>query len=244
MSKTKVKLKDNWTTDDEYKKYYQTDSDIAECLRLLELDEASALLDVGCGNGELALQAVSAYPNLTIYGSDGLESAIAEAQKRAAAINRPETAFKVAWADDLPVPDACADRALFRNVLHHIAEPVAVFEEIARCLKKGGLLVLQAPMNRWEPPFSEFISELHWIDDESHRRSYYTPETVRQDLEGCGFRVKESSLHTYEFPFLNQPMKDFVVARGFEERVKLIQVADDRWSITLYWGRMVAVKEA
>lgn len=242
MSKTKVKLEDNWTTDDAYKKYYQTDSDIAECLRLLELKGASALLDVGCGNGELALQAVSNYPNLTIYGSDGMESAIAEARKRAAALDQPESAFQAAWADDLPVPNACADRALFRNVLHHIGEPVAVFQEIARCLKKGGLLVLQAPTNRWEPSFSEFISDLHWIDDQSHRRHYYTPETVRQNLEGCGFQVGEISLHPYEFPFLDEPMKDFVVERGFEERVQLIQVADDKWSVTLYWGRLVATK--
>ena len=84
MCSRKVHLRDGWTTDPSYQQLYQSDREIIETLELLQLEGAAALLDSGCGNGELSLQACRAFPSLAIYGYDALESAIVEARKRAA----------------------------------------------------------------------------------------------------------------------------------------------------------------
>ena len=184
MSSTKVSLKDGWTNDEVYKKLYQADEEVLETLELLDLSGAAALLDNGCGNGELSVQAAQKFPDLRIYGFDALESAVAEARSRASRLEGSSQSFDTAWADDLPLPSASVDRALFRNVLHHVAQPRAVYTELSRCVRKGGLLLLQTPYNHWEDAFSDFLSEFHFLMDDSHRRYYYTLESIQEGLSG------------------------------------------------------------
>ena len=242
MSETKTNLKDGWTTSESYKKLYQSDEEVAETLDLLELNGATALLDNGCGNGELSIQAARIFPELRISGYDALESAIVEARRRASQLGNSNLSFERAWADDLPLPSASVDRALFRNVLHHIAQPRAVFAEIARCLKPGGLLLLQTPYNNREDEFSEFLSEFHLVMDDSHRRYYYTLDSLKDDLSECGFSVNTSISSAYPFPGISERMKDFVLEHGFEDRLELNQASDGSWSVTLYWIRLTANK--
>lgn len=244
MSDTKVNLRDGWTTDASYKELYQADQEIAEILKLLRLEGATALLDNGCGNGELSVQAGRVFPELNIYGYDGLESAIVEARKRASCVEHKNLNFDVAWADRLPLPDASMDRALFRNVLHHVAAPQKVFCELARCMKEDGLLVLQAPFNHWEDSFSEFLSELHFLMDDSHHRFYYTMKQICEDLENCDFSAAMESVSAYPFPSVTESMKDLILGSGFEDRLKLNRVSEDLWSVTLYWVRLTAIRKA
>jgi ubiquinone/menaquinone biosynthesis C-methylase UbiE len=244
MSETMVSLIDGWTTDASYKELYQADQEVTEVLELLRLEDATALLDNGCGNGEFSVQAGRAFPRLEIYGYDGLESAIAEARKRASCVEHENLNFDVAWADSLPLPNASIDRSLFRSVLHHVAEPRRVFSEFARCMKADGLLVLQTPFNSWEDSFSKFLSEFHFLMDDSHRRFYYTMKQICDDLESCDFSATKESVSAYPFPFVTQPMKDLILQNGFEDRLKLNQVSEDKWSVTLYWARITAIKKA
>ena len=242
MSSTKVSLKDGWTTNEDYKGLYQSDEEVAETLELLELSGATALLDSGCGNGELSVHAARKFPDLRIFGYDALESAVVEARRRASKLESRNLSFDLAWADDLPLPASSVDRALFRNVLHHIAQPRAVFTEVARCLKTGGLLLLQTPYNNREDAFSSFLSEFHLLMDDSHRRIYYTLESIQEDLSRCGFSVNTRASNAYPFPFVTGQMKDLVLEHGFEDRLNLHQVSDDTWSVTLYWIRLTAIK--
>lgn len=242
MSKHKTNLKDGWTTDEGYKKLYQADEEVAEMIELLELSGAASLLDNGCGNGEISVQAAKKFPDLHIYGYDALESAIEEARRRASKLESSNLSFDTAWADDLPLTSATVDRALFRNVLHHIAQPGDVFTELARCMKPGGRLLLQTPYNHWEDSYSEFLSKFHLLMDDSHRRYYYTLESIQEALTGSGLSMSTHSTKAYPFPFVTEPMKDLVMKYGFEDRLKLSQVSKDTWSVTLYWIRVTATK--
>jgi len=243
MSSSKVSLKDGWTNDEGYKKLYQADEAVLETLELLELSGATALLDNGCGNGELSVQAARKFPELRIYGYDALESAVVEARRRASNLESSNLSFDSAWADDLPLPAASVDRALFRNVLHHIARPRAVFTELARCLKTGGLLLLQTPYNNREDAFSDFLSKFHLLMDDSHQRFYHTLESIQEDLSRCGFYVSKVSSSSYPFPFVTEQMKDLVLKHGFEDQLQLNRISDNTWSVSLYWIRLTAIKD-
>jgi len=56
--------------------------------------------------------------------------------------------------DNIPYEDASVDAFIMLNVFHHIKKPEDVLNEVNRCLKKGGKLVMIEPANT---PWSRFI---------------------------------------------------------------------------------------
>ena len=240
-----TELKDLWTASADYRQYYQTDDDLDSVLCLLDLGGAArGLVDVGCGNGAFAVEAARRHPGLRVWACDALASAAAECRARAADL--PPAAKLVAaaaWAHALPLPAACADRALCRSVLHHVADPQAVYREISRVLAPGGRLVLQAPCNYWEPPFGQVLSTLMMMADDTHLRFYYRPAEVVAGLSRAGLVVAaEPECWTYSFPFLDERQAALVRDHGAGDRLRLRQIGDGRWAIENYWARVTATK--
>jgi ubiquinone/menaquinone biosynthesis C-methylase UbiE len=242
MNETTNRLKDLWTESSSYRQCYQSDDEIETTLRLLDLAGACGLVDVGCGNGAFAVAAARRWPACRVWAFDALESAVAECRARAKDLSESNLVADVAWAHALPLADASADRALCRSVLHHAGEPMAVCAEIARVLKPGGRLVLQAPCSFWEPAFAQILSGIMMLLDDTHRRYYYRPAEVVAGLEQVGFRVAEPQCWTYSFPFLGDREADFVRQHGADERLRLRPLDSGKWSIENYWVRVVATR--
>lgn len=99
--------------------------------------EGLSILDVGCGGGGLA-RALSA-KGAKVTGVDPQEEALATARSRA-----PDAEFRQAGAEALPFPDACFDRVVFLNSLHHVPVPLmgAALKEAVR-VSKGPVLVIE-----------------------------------------------------------------------------------------------------
>jgi ArsR family transcriptional regulator len=99
------------------------------------------LLEVGVGTGSLLpLLTVKA---ARIIGVDQSPGMLDEARSRVAndgIADRVE--LRLGEMTHLPLADASVDCALLNMVLHHAAEPGAVFLELARVLKVGGRLVI------------------------------------------------------------------------------------------------------
>lgn len=104
--------------------------------RILELvDEKHTVLDIGAGAGIIAQ---TDYRGMVgrICGIDPDER-VRE--------NPHLDEGKVAFAEDIPYPDDTFDLAFSSNVLEHLADPEAVFREIGRVLKPGGMFVAKTP---------------------------------------------------------------------------------------------------
>ena len=123
------------------------------------LTGARRVLDVGCGEGQVARRAARAGA-ATVVGCDPSETQVVVARQRGGG-----PVYVRADADRLPVSDASFDAVVACLVFEHIDEVDAALAEVARVLRRGGRFVfflnhplLQTPGSGWiddqiiEPP--------------------------------------------------------------------------------------------
>lgn len=114
--------------------------------RLLEQADVrpgSRILEVGCGTGNLAVLAKRLAPAAEVTGIDPDPKALARARRKAQR-RGVLVRFDLAYAEQLPFPDASFDRVLSALMLHHLGSQAKVpaLREVRRVLKPGGSLHL------------------------------------------------------------------------------------------------------
>ena len=235
-------LKDLWSTSSDYRTHCQAPDEIETIVRLLTLDGVAALADVGCGNGAFSLAAARSYPKCKVFAFDALASAIEAYKAQAADLGEDRVMAGVAWAHSVPLETQSVERVLCRAVLHHIPQPHAAYAEMARILKPGGLLLLQAPCDYWDEPWSEIISEIYMLGDDSHRRYYHQPGRIVTALSNAGLAMLHAACWTYSMCDLDARQVEFIQRRGAQDRLRLRQQGASGWTIDLYWVRVIAEK--
>lgn len=102
------------------------------------------LLDIGTGPGGIPLKIARRCPDLHVVGIDRSANMIKTARRAAVEQGLAGRAsFFVGDAIRLCFPDACFDLVLSNSLLHHLENPVAVFAEMARVAKPGGVVLLR-----------------------------------------------------------------------------------------------------
>lgn len=105
--------------------------------------EISAVLEIGSGPGELALEIARRLPGGDVVGIDLAETMVDRATGRARAEGQEERVrFHLADAAALPLADGSFDVVVSTLSLHHWSDPAAVFAEIARVLRPGGVALV------------------------------------------------------------------------------------------------------
>jgi len=126
----------------------------------------SELLDIGCGTGWLADHFAS------YTGIDGSPDAVAIALERGRNVQQGNV------DEPLPFADASFDAVVMKDLLEHVADPVALVREARRVLRTGGLVFASSPdAQRWV-----------W-DDYTHRRPF-TRKGFRLLFEDQGLQVE------------------------------------------------------
>jgi SAM-dependent methyltransferase len=131
----------------------------------------AAMLDFGCGGGELV--AAARAMGLDMRGSDVY---YAGSETRAEAAARGLLAAHVIESREgsIPFPDASFDLVVNNQVMEHVADLDRTLAEIHRVLRPGGTLLSIFPSREvWREghigiPFS------HWFAKDSRARFYYT----------------------------------------------------------------------
>ena len=113
------------------------------------LPYGAMILDVGCGNGRLAVLLDRERPGSTYVGVDAIPELIEEARAQQDRLSRTEATFHVldvtrrGWISDLP--RAAFDCVVMLAVLHHIPDfrlRARVLRDIADVLKPDGSTIL------------------------------------------------------------------------------------------------------
>jgi ubiquinone/menaquinone biosynthesis C-methylase UbiE len=101
-----------------------------------------AVLDIGCGPGNITADLARKVDHGSIVGLDiaeaVIELAIAEQSPRA-----DNLSFQVGDVYQLEFPDASFDVVYAHQVLQHLARPVDALSELRRVLRPGGLLAVR-----------------------------------------------------------------------------------------------------
>jgi SAM-dependent methyltransferase len=171
---------------------------------ILGLRAGDRLLDLGCGAGRHAFEALRRGARVTAFDYDEaeLKDVAAMASAMAEAGDLPAAAGSATTRGDatrLPFPDGTFDRIIAAEVLEHIDDDMGAIRELVRVLRPGGTIAVTVPA---------FLPErISWaITDEYHAPfvagghvRIYTQAELRNNLGTAGAepyaRHKEHGIH-------------------------------------------------
>ena len=99
------------------------------------LGDPAAVVDVGCGTGNLALAVAERWPSARVTGVDPSTAFVLAARERAGS---SPVRFEVGDAQDLPLPSGCFDASLACLVLNFVPNPSGALAEMSRVTRAGG----------------------------------------------------------------------------------------------------------
>ena len=167
-------------------------------LILREVEGARKVLDIGCGEGQIARRLAAADATRRVVGVDPTPRQIEVARERGGDVE-----YRIASVDSLPFADAEFDTVVTCLVFEHVDDLEGAVREVARVLAPGGRFIfllnhplLQTPNSGWiddqilDPP------EQYW------RLGEYLTEKVSIEEVEPGVRVR----------FVHRPLGRYVNA--------------------------------
>ncbi|MDN5795655.1 MAG: class I SAM-dependent methyltransferase [Intrasporangium sp.] len=100
-----------------------------------------AVVDVGCGTGNLSLAVLTAHPDARVTGLDpdghGLRRAARKARRNGVSLTLVQ-----GYADRIPAENASLDHVVSALALHHVDNRVAFAQDALRALRPGGTVTI------------------------------------------------------------------------------------------------------
>jgi 2-polyprenyl-3-methyl-5-hydroxy-6-metoxy-1,4-benzoquinol methylase len=151
----------------------------------------ASLIDVGCGNGWLALNCSRLGYRALGIGWDGPD--LQKARKRAAELGN-KAHFEVQDVRTLSTRHEfkeCFDIATCFETIEHILDDAKVMQSLASVLRPGGRLLLTTPSYESIPMDASDAGPFSEIEDGGHVRKGYTPDRLTHLAEQAGFKVTD-----------------------------------------------------
>ncbi|GAA5445515.1 trans-aconitate 2-methyltransferase [Microbulbifer sp. NBRC 101763] len=160
-----------------------------EAIQRCNYQKASAILDVGCGDGRITHYLAERLENGKIIGVDLTEDMIHHARKVHTGI--PNLSFEQMSADEIQFNEQF-DIIFSFSCLHWVADQKKVWDGFYKHLKEGGKIVVGFQVghenfwdtvyefqhdNDWQPYFESFLDPYN----------HYTLNEMRNYIEGSGF---------------------------------------------------------
>jgi 2-polyprenyl-3-methyl-5-hydroxy-6-metoxy-1,4-benzoquinol methylase len=160
------------------------------------LRAGSRILEVGCGAGNLLLQAAvpGSYPLALDLSMQALTFVRSRLQEAASAARAPGGfACTQAIGESLPLAGASIDCVLMSEVIEHLETPEVSLREAVRVLRPGGRLLVTTPNYRSFWPLMEWaVDRLNMapkMGGEQHISRFH-PASLRELLVGLGLTVE------------------------------------------------------
>jgi SAM-dependent methyltransferase len=153
-------------------------------LSALGAERGASVVDVGCGEGQLAELLVGAGVHVT-----GVEPAsyLRERFRDRVLSVDPESRILDGLADRLPFADGEVEHIVTTEVLEHVPDPAAALRELRRVLATGGTLCVAVPTSYTELVFWRLHPQ--YAENATHERIFTKPE-LRRMIECAGFSIE------------------------------------------------------
>ncbi|MBI3998018.1 MAG: methyltransferase domain-containing protein [Armatimonadetes bacterium] len=145
-----------------------------------EAGPASRVLEVGCGTGNYIL-ALHGASGSACWGIDPSAEMLAQAHARQGSV-----AFRAGTAEGLDFPDAFFDLVFTVDVIHHVGDRAAYFQEAHRVLRAGGRVCTATDSERiirLRQPLAVYFPETIEIE----LRRYPAIAELRRLMQDAGF---------------------------------------------------------
>jgi len=160
--------------------------------------EGFLVLDVGCGDGRIALPLSQKFH---IIGVDFSRSGIKISVKRAGKSSKT-LAFLVADIEHLPFRERIFDLVYSLGTFEYFDKPNKALQEIRRCLKSSGIIIF----NVWSEeairlgPLYSTLSRIFLSRSKKNRKTpfkiaVYSSSKIRRVIRECGFKIIECRRH-------------------------------------------------
>jgi SAM-dependent methyltransferase len=170
------------------------------------LPEGAAVLDLGCGPGDITLRIARAHPGVHVHGLDGSAAMLAFGHRALA--SEAGLAARVRFIEGL-VPGAVLPLARYQAVvsnslLHHLHDPSGLWRTVRERATEGAPVLVMDLMRPASPGAAQaLVDEYAGGEPEVLRRDFYNsllaafePDEVRAQLAEAGFAglaVEEAS---------------------------------------------------
>ncbi|MDA1231620.1 MAG: class I SAM-dependent methyltransferase [Planctomycetota bacterium] len=171
----------------------------AEIVRGLLPADATRVLDLGCGPGDVMLRLAHVCPSLRITAVDGSPAMIRLA---ATAIEAAKLGLSIVtmqgYVPGLPFNDGQFDAVLSKDFLHHLPDPMSLWLEVRRLAKPGGFICVmdlrrptsaQAALEIVEAVAAN-EAEILKFDFYNSLLAAFTPDEIRDQLQAAGLDLR------------------------------------------------------
>jgi SAM-dependent methyltransferase len=171
----------------------------------LDLRDRQTLLDLGCGGGRHAFEAMRRGATVVALDADAAElkdaSAVAGGMVDAGELpHGPAGGMVNGDALTLPFPDESFDRVIAAEVLEHIHDDERALRELVRVLQPGGRMAVTVP-TRWPERICWALDHRYHDTPGGHVRIYRQPE-LESKLERAGLLLRGSHhAHALHSPY-------------------------------------------
>lgn len=183
-------IKDPWKGDEYAKNSESQKSSAEDFIATLDLHSASAILDVGCGDGKITAAMARALPDAEIIGVDISSSMITFAQTTYA--SHPNLTFFVQDAAQINFHEKF-DLITSFTAMQWVLEQKEALQRFKQALKPGGKLCIQMPIglpDAMEQALSKIVSSEKWkqhFTQFSPPWKFYQPKEYQTLLVDAGF---------------------------------------------------------
>ncbi|NCJ07524.1 methyltransferase domain-containing protein [Synechococcales cyanobacterium C] len=187
-----------------------------DCLRqvLPDLPRAGTALDLGCGPGDITLRFAKAYPHWQVHGLEGAPAMLAQGM---AAVTRAGLEGRVklvqAYLPQGEAPLAQYDLVFSNSLLHHLADPMVLWQSVHRWAAPGAGVFMMDLMRPEGAAIAQALVDQYAADE---------PEILRRDFY-------QSLCAAYRIPEVQQQLQ----ASGLGH-LQIKPVSDRHWIV---WGR-------
>jgi SAM-dependent methyltransferase len=206
----------------EYPEIISERDHLSEIVKRCETIAGRKYLDIGTGDGYVALELARLNRGISVIGADVAEQGIAAAARKAGEQNLDNVTFLTFGGMVLPFEGDTFHGVVSRYAFHHFPLPELSVREICRVLEPGGFLLISDPKTDLRDT-CEFANQFAALRDDGHMRWYREADLVAL-FENVGLVAIDRFDSAVTFPRPRDDRYDALLARTSKEILDLYEV--------------------